>query len=183
MICFGVPCIANETTAMTAKSASQSPNRLTICAYQTRRITSMRRTSRKVIAAGGAAADAVDIWVLHGLGRERRAKLAVGLKQQSTNSIPIGSTRLRVAQCRGLRAQQRRRLDARARRLVQDRVFVGDEPADLLRAVLPSDAARHPPRELRACDCAWIELRVRPRLRLRVCGFEVRQHDVVPAAQ
>src|SRR5690242_16038576 len=43
----------NETTAMTANSARKSPNRLTICAYHTRRITAPRSTSRNVI--GGAA--------------------------------------------------------------------------------------------------------------------------------
>ena len=49
----------NDTTAMTAKRARKSPNRLTTCAYQTRRSTSIRSTSRKVIGTGGAVAAGV----------------------------------------------------------------------------------------------------------------------------
>src|SRR5690242_5291778 len=40
---------------MTAKRARKSPSRLTTWAYQTRRITVTRRTSRNVIGAGGVA--------------------------------------------------------------------------------------------------------------------------------
>src|SRR6185503_19889854 len=51
-----------DTTAITAKSARKSPNRLITCAYQTRRITGMRRTSRNDSrGTAPAAAAAVDM--------------------------------------------------------------------------------------------------------------------------
>ena len=64
--CDAVPCMRNDTTAITANSARKSPNRLMTWAYQTRRITSMPSTSRKLRGAGGAAgaaavADALDM--------------------------------------------------------------------------------------------------------------------------
>src|SRR5437762_6650489 len=71
VIWLGVPCMANDTTTMTANSARKSPNRLITCAYHTRRITSMRRTSlndRGAVGAAGAAAVAVAVTVDMGSG-------------------------------------------------------------------------------------------------------------------
>src|SRR5439155_4259941 len=57
-----VPCMRKVTTAITAKSARKSPNRLITWAYHTRRMTSLRSTSRNVSGGGGAAAAvAVDV--------------------------------------------------------------------------------------------------------------------------
>ena len=65
VIWLGVPCMANDTTTITANSARKSPNRLITCAYHTRRITSMRRTSRNDIGAAGAAAVASAVDMTH----------------------------------------------------------------------------------------------------------------------
>src|SRR5579864_1550040 len=106
MIWRGVPCIVKDTTAMTAKSASQSPNRLMTCAYHTRRITSMRSTSRKVMggAWGAAAAVAINRQVYNALdvgGGQRFGQVPVRQEQESADLIPVWTVRRGVAQRRG----------------------------------------------------------------------------------
>src|SRR5690349_19766292 len=119
---------------MTANSASQSPNRLTICAYQTRRMTSMRSTSRNDIAAGGDAVAVVAVAMSSQLyvgAGQRERQLAVGVAQQPRDAIPVGAGGLRITHRRGLRPQQRRCADRLGRRLVEQRVLLGDQTADL----------------------------------------------------
>src|SRR5262245_5401575 len=90
-------------------------------------------------------------------GRERRRKLTIGLEEQAGDAIPFRAGRRRVAQRRRLRAKKRRVGDDHRRRLVEQRVFVGDEAPHLRRAVLLRHAPRHPPRKLGARDRARIE--------------------------
>src|SRR5262249_30130523 len=125
--CAGVPCMRNDTTAMTAKSARKSPNRLTTCAYQTRRITSMRSTSRNVIGTGAVAA-AAGVVIAEASGsdvfdRQRRQQLAVRSQQHPADAIPLWIHALIVAQPGGGGAQERGRRHALGRRFVQQTVF------------------------------------------------------------
>src|SRR5581483_924254 len=146
---------------MTANSARKSPNRLTTCATHTCRMTSIRSTSRNVSGAGGAAGLRVAVMVTlvgvllcHGY-----EQVAIRRLEQTPDRGPVGLRGVGVAQRAGLGAQECGARDAVGRRLVQQRVLVGHQPADLFRAVLAGNTPRHPPRELGAGDGARIVVR------------------------
>src|SRR5258708_21929297 len=90
----------NETTAMTANSARKSPNRLMTCAYHTRRITVMRRTSRKDNTTGGAATVAV---VMGSRYCSRYAFAVASACCSGRGSAAPPSTRMRAERRMGLR--------------------------------------------------------------------------------
>src|SRR5689334_16187725 len=118
------------TTAMTAKSARKSPNRLITCANHTRRITSMRRTSRKDNGAGAAGGAAVAVTLVIGKprlyvgARQRGEQFVVGRAQQRRDLVPVGTLGVRVANRRRPRAQHRGRAHVFRRRFIQERVLL-----------------------------------------------------------